>query len=221
MRSFKDLQDEVLNLGFNDARYRARIKTWLNEGLHRVARNSQLLDGQSTLNTVAGQSLALPGTNLRVRAVRNTTTGRILDAITLDAYQQAFEDNMTATGSPEAYTVLNGQLLFVPAPDKAYPMEITFWGNPADFVGDTDTVTTIGLPAGADDYLHVLVDYAAYKAYRNEDDPEMATFYFNEFQREAQAMRADLGIRVSPMKRQIGGMAADAYPGPRFRLPGR
>ena len=217
LRTFKEVQDEVLALGFGSV-YRDRIKVWINEGWHRLARTMGLVLKENTFNHPAGVA-TIAHAGARVRTVHNLTTGRELLGVSPADFQAGILPNAPA-GEPELFTVIGAEIRILPTPDKGYEFLVRYDPIPPKFVNDEDTVLTVGLPAPLDDYWHVPINWAASRAYRNEDDPEMATFYFNEFNREATIMRGDLGIRAIPTRRQISGMIAEPA-GPRFRFPGR
>lgn len=220
LRTFKDLQDEVLALGFDES-YRARIKTWLNEALHRIARTAHLDDDVATLTTTpATRYLSLPVPLVRIVSLVDDQQ-QFLQPLDLLDFQALMASAQAASGRPSRYAIQQGRAQFFPLPNSAYALTLTYRSNPSSFSGDTDTVVTVGLPDGLDDYAQVFVNWAAYKAYRNEDDLEMAGFYFNEFTREYMVMRGDLGIPVEYVARQIPGTYGESAGGPRFRLPGR
>lgn len=221
LRSFLNLQDEVLALGFDAATYRSRVKVWLNEALHRIARTSHLDDDAATLTTTAdARYVSLPSQVLRIISVVDDQQ-QFLEPLDLIDFQSRIALAPTASGRPASYVLQQGRMQFFPLPDRAYALVVSYRSNPPSFVNDGDTVATIGLPEGMDDYCHVLVDWAAAKAYRNEDDAEMANYYMGEFQREFMVLRGDLGIPVEVQLRQIPGLHVTGTPNPRFRMPGR
>jgi hypothetical protein len=221
MRTFLNLQDEVLALGFDPATYRSRVKTWLNEALHRIARTSRLDDDTATLTTTpTTRYVSLPVPLIRIISLVDDQQ-QFLEPLDLTDFQALISLAPSASGRPAQYAIQQGRAQFFPLPDKAYALTLTYRSNPTSFNNDGDTVVTIGLPDGMDDYCHVLIDWAASRAYRNEDDAEMANYYMAEFQREFSVLRGDLGLPIEAQARQIPGTYGESTPGPRFRMPGR
>lgn len=222
LRTFQELQDEVLSHGFNANIYRPYVKIWLNEGLNRLARNLRVLQTTTTLLFAAGDDSALVPAGLRIQSLQDQTNGRFLvpwDNTTYDA-NLGGQLNPQA-GNPQAFTVRGASVVLDRPVNTDREFQVVGWGTVGAFVNGDDTVATLGLLPEIDGYLHVVVDWALYKSYRRQDDAEMAAFYFAEFNREAGLMKADLAMRVAPFKRQIGEANMSDSPGPRFQFPGR
>jgi hypothetical protein len=214
--TFLDLQNEVLAHGFNASRYRERVKRWLNEGLHRVARYVAVSPQTEALTTVAGESsIELPTGFLRVEALTQDEDNGALAQLT----PVEFAHTLPSSGRPSEYTVSGGYLYLAPSPDRAYSLTLRYWGNPSDFVNDDDTFIDVGMPAAMNDYSMLLVSWALSRAYRAEDDAEMSRFHKMEFAEDLNLLKGDVQLSTRGSKRTIGGHAASAAP--HFRFPGR
>lgn len=203
-RTFKDMQDEVLAYGFADSSYRTRVKTWLNEGVHRVARAVRLSESASTepFGTVAGEpSYQLASSAIRIRQIVNTADRVELCPVEITEINTA----PGASGKPREYALEGGNLVLYPTPDAAYPLELWFLANTAKLVGDGD------VPAMPDDYLDIAIAWALQKAYAAEDDFPASQFHRSYFDTELSQMRADVQHRQVGRVRRVPSMWADGY----------
>ena len=87
-----------------------------------------------TMNTVAGQSLALPAGWLEFKSLR--WNGRPLDFLTPE--QAAGQFSQAFTGEPRYYTLEADRLVFGPAPDGVYPIVASYYKQ-LDPLATTDT----------------------------------------------------------------------------------
>lgn len=214
--TYLDLQNEVLAHGFNASRYRARVKRWVNEGLARMLRTARVGASSAPLTLTPGDSeVQLPAANFRLESVHDTDRRSVLVPMTVEDYDRS---DLTASGPPTHFALVGTSLFLWPTPDRPYSLEARYRGG-AEFTLDEDTFPGIGLPQ-LTDYWNLPVSWSLSRAYRSEDDPEMANFYHQEFQTDLMAMRGDLQ-RPMTGNRQIRGLAEVAADGPRFRLPGR
>lgn len=198
--NFKGLQDEVLNHGF-DVTYRPRVKVWLNEAQHLVARRvilPEMVTASVVTTTVGNASVPLPSDAVRVQGVVAVDVNRRLDSVTLaqmDGYETA------RSGRPLLFAVdeASDSLLLYPKPDGEYQLKIRYLGVPTDMESDTDFPTT---PAA---YQGVLVTYALSRAYRSEDDFEMANQYTSAFDEDLARLATDVQYR-DMASRKVPGM---------------
>lgn len=211
-RTFLELQEEVLAHGFDPNVYRARVKVWLNEGLARVVRRTKLAMRDLTvpIPLVSGtQDYPLPADLVSIRELRTAATGSVLRAV--DVLEI---DAMTpGPGAPELYATAGQLLRLYPIPNAAASLELRYRADSAAMAADTD------LPGIPDDYAHVLVSYAASRAFRAEDDYEAATFFWSEYQRDLGEMRSSIAERDSSRVRQVQGLIGTDYTPGGFRRP--
>lgn len=195
-RTLASMRDEVVANAFDATTYNPLVTLWLNEAQGRVARRMNLPERElsTTLNVIAGtKDYALPADLVVLTAVLDdrgelTPVGR--DDIPVVA----------ASGRPRVYALYGSTLTLYPTPNAAATFTLRYRGTVVDMVADTDTTV---IP---DDFNHILVSYALYKAYRKEDDTQMAQFYWQEFERDLRDMRASSQYRDSNRRRQIQGM---------------
>ncbi len=184
MSTFLELQDEVLNHGFDQTAYRSRVKNWLNEAAHRVARSLELRDVKASYDlatVVGGLSYTLPADFVRMESVTDTTSWD-----SLDLTPQADIDNITVTGTPEYYAFgKDNTIVLWPISDHIQTIRLLYYKNPAALSADTDVSP---LPA---DYHDLLVSYACSRAFRAEDDYESSQFFMAEFQRDLAQLGTD------------------------------
>ncbi len=198
-RTFLDLQDEALGDDFDATKYRARVKTWMNEGLSRIARNMTVpgLEATAAVTTVAGQSAySLPADDVRVTSLREPSRRETLEAVGI----QEIDEARTASGRPANYAVFADQLVLYPIPDGVYALELRYLKGATALLNDADT------PSLPPEYVDLLVTYARYKLYRAEDDPEMANYYQGEWQRELGLMKSDVQHTDRGRVRRVAGM---------------
>lgn len=207
-RTFKNLQDEVLAFGFSEARYRTRVKTWLNEGLSRVTRQAGLpqLEQTALVDLIPGQSTYAIPEHLRLLSVRGG--GMQLTNVSTED----LDDEDGATGPPVAYSLFGGQLVVTPVPRQADQLAIRVRGAAQTMVADDD------VPGMPDGWTDLLVTYALSRAFRAEDDYEAAGFYSAEWKAGLGEMRADVQYPDESVVRQVNGMMGGS-PRPRFSLP--
>lgn len=207
-RTFLDLTDEVLDHGFDPTIYRPRVKRWLNDGVRRLKRRLEIADNQAEGTQILSVGLAayaLP-TNF-VRLAREDTRGsmRIVvdgaaDVMLVEVGLRALDElDESRTGTPDRFALDGDEYILWPVPDAADTLKLRYWSGASEMSGDGD------LPGIPDEYAELAVSYALSRAYKSEDDPEMATFHFGEWERDTQRMGVDLQGR-SKGPAQVPGM---------------
>lgn len=202
--NFLELQNEVLNHGFDQTAYRTRVKNWLNEAQSRIARILELPNLYTTTNlvTIVGtDTYTMPTGVVRINGITNANSPSELtyveDAADIGYYNQAGQ-NM---GEPQYYTLSGGtSIRLSPVPDAVYTLIIDYYQTPSALANDTDISN---LPS---DYHDVMISYALSRAYRSEDDMQMSQFFYSEFMRDLQQMGADRQSVVRDGPRQVPGM---------------
>lgn len=209
--TFLNLQDKALSDDFAAAKYRPLMKGWLNDALHRIYRSTRMASGdqKATITLTAGtDTYTLPATSIRVDSLRRPITGVTLSEAEVDTI-----DAMPArSGVPAVYALVGTGLILRPVPAAAGTLELRYRFNPVDMTADTDE------PALPSDYRHMLVSYARSKAFRLEDDPDMANFWLGEWTRDLAELKSDLQRR-SRRVRQVPSMWSDDVGSPRFVRP--
>lgn len=203
--TFKELQDEVLNHGFDET-YRPRVKNWLNEALHKVARSVIVPDFEkaSTLTTTAQSPLVqLPADFIRVHSINNLDTLKRLDpstAVLIDAYPVRYGDPLLFA-LDEGFDGASGSTVAIrlyPTPDKVYNLRVRYVSRPVDLSANDDVPTLPG------DHQDLLITYALGRAFRAEDDFEAATFYATQFAGDLQRAATDMQYRDMTTKQVPG-----------------
>ena len=202
-RTFLELQDEVLAHGFNASRYRPRVKEWLNDAAGRFLRRVEIPArlGSATITTVAGQrEYDLPTNMVRVETVRRA--GSDPDEHLLSAPFAELDAAGDTRGQPSRYALTGTKLLLHPTPSGVETLTLRMWGLPARMVADID-------PSPLEpEYDELLIEYALSRAYRAEDDPEMATFHWQQYEREFARAKFEIENRDPNEVRQVPGMFA-------------
>lgn len=210
MSTFLELQDEALHDDFSATKYRALVKRWINQALHRIARRMKMrdLEAAQSIATVAGTSFyALNSDAVRVRSLHFVGDPESLTQVDL----RDVDDSPAATGRPTDYAFNGSGITLYPSPDGAYTLELRYWRNALSLSNDGDVVD---IPA---DYEDLLVTFARAKLFRAEDDGDMYAFYMSQFESELQQMRADVQNRGGQVKRTPNMW--QGIPTPRFVRP--
>lgn len=209
-RTFKVLQDEVLDHGFDANVYRGRVKRWLNDGLRRLQRRLEIGDNQSeaTIDAAIGvSSYPLPADFVRI--AREDTSGGLRVVLAGGADAPVREVTLgeidardeTERGQPVFFALTAASLVVWPTPDAAVTLKLRYWSGPPTMVADTD------VPDLPDEFAELLVSYALARAYKSEDDFEASAFHQQEWERDLVRMGTDTQYRSRGPK-QVEGMLA-------------
>jgi hypothetical protein len=208
-RTYLQLQDEVLAHGFG-ARYRPRVKVWLNEALGKLARQSSSagLEVEVAVQVAPGvTSYSIPGLVSTVIDVRDPNGFHLTNVS-----RQDVDTFPVATGAPGVYTIFQGRLLIAPIPTTATQLTVRYRGRPSRMTFDSDVT---GIPSEFED---LLVHYALWHAYLGEDDPEMGNVHKQEWAEGVAEFRRDAQMEDESESRQIQGMMS-RWLAPIFRRP--
>lgn len=187
--SFNDLQNEVLNHGFDES-YRPRVRVWLNEAQQRVARAVHMpeLLNSSTVTTTAGvNAVSIPAGLIRVVNIYDSTNKLQLEAESF-LEVQSYGDS-SGISSVYAIDEATGTFRLYPTPSGQFNLEIRHYAEPTDMT-QADHTTRI-----ASAYEDLLVTYALGKAYRAEDDFEASSLYRAQFVEDLARAQNDLQYR--------------------------
>lgn len=200
-RTYLELQTEVLDHGFSPNRYRARVKRWLNDALGKVARRVNLPteDVTSPISAVAGtSSYALPSDLVRIDSLRVARSPR--DIILTPEDRQTLDTLDQVRGLPTRYALDGQNVVLWPIPDAAYTVNLRYQRVPGQLVDDTNVSPL------ANEYDDLLICYALWRAYRSEDDAEMARDYERQWRDGLLEIGGDLHGRDPNHVRQVAGM---------------
>lgn len=125
--TFKDIQDEVIALRFDESR-RASVKRWINARyaaiwseadwhFKHVTDASLAVTGGSTAPTT-------PNELLRVDALYDDNGARLIE-LSPDRYRD-YATNDTSSARPAYYTVIDHQILLWPKPDASYTFKLSY-----------------------------------------------------------------------------------------------
>lgn len=197
-RTFRSLQDEVLEHQFSEAKYRPLVKTWLNEAQRRAVIESEMRieETSETYATTAGDATyALPSNFNRLIDVFNTETNETLTPVDI----REFDQLPASQGKPYAYTVIGSELNLYATPDGEYPLKLRYWKLPADMVEDNST------PEIPVQYQELLIAYAMKKAFMREDDFQAAQMWDTIWKEGILKMRGEVQHDVFEGPRQVEG----------------
>jgi hypothetical protein len=209
-RTFLELQNEVLAHGFAE-QYRPRVKTWLNEGLQKIARKVNLWESElvASLDTVAGTREYEMGLGaVRILSVFDTDRDTQLNNVDISE-RDSWGDEQ---GDAVSYGFWNGKLVLYPEPRSVRNLQIRFRAAPGQLIDDDD------YPAMPEFYVDVMISFALSRAFRAEDDIELAQFYWQEWERGLADLANDVEYADESSIRQVGGMLRPRG-GPVFRRP--
>ncbi len=169
MKEFKDIYQEVLRYGFADGPQvnETRIKEWINEGQQIIADQVETpeFQAQETKTTVSGTfKYTLPSDFGLMMSIYYPEMEYKLKPVDL----QTFDLNGNVQGPPTQYTLYKSEMWVYPTPNAAEKLELRYIKSPVRMTNPTD------IPTLGEAYLHLLVHYAAIRAFEAEDDPEMA-----------------------------------------------
>lgn len=146
---------------------------------------------------------ALPSNFLRMASILYPLVAvrlKPVDLQTFDSMMSAKEASQGTgiEGPPVAYTIFNKELWLFPTPQNPDKLELRYYKKPARLTGTE-------VPVLEEDYLHLLVDYALWRAYRAEDDPEMANAHEQQWEKDLSKYRADVQNLQDDRPKQLQG----------------
>jgi hypothetical protein len=121
---------------------------------------------------------------------------------------QQFDQNNPAQveGPPSIYALYSTELWLFPTPSNSTDkLEVRYIKNAPALVNESD------VPLLNKDYLHLLVDYAAAKAYQAEDDSEMAQTWTGHYKADLAAYATDVNDRIADRPRVLDGTWGSYY----------
>lgn len=200
MATFLELQDEVLNHGFNANTYRTRVKAYINTCQSRIARAAELpelLASVTNVVTAGSQSFSLPADFVRAYRLVDNDNNRIL---VLSPEPIGFGFLPATTGMPTRYSIGTSPTVFLDlAADRTYNLILFYYKDPPDLSADSD-VSILSV-----DYHDLMVSFALSRAYRSEDDIQMSMFFYQEYERDLAKLRADREYLSMDGPRQVPG----------------
>lgn len=211
--TFKQLQDDCLNYGFNEFD-RARFKTFLNDAMLDVCMRYRWTwyEGSTTLTLAVGQSsVVMPSmstTPYQTGQIQKTTSPanaplpEYIDYLT-EGDDSWVNNPVTATGFPTEYTIWAGTVYFNRIAAAVTTYQLLYWTTPTRMVADTDE------PVIPDHFREVLVWGALYRqALRDNDQSAARNFgevYENSIMRMRQGDTKHLGSLKAKMPAHYGG----------------
>lgn len=176
---FVTLQNEVLAAGFSE-NYRTRVKQWLNDAQARIASELDLriFEATSAANTVSGTAAYnLPADFRRLRYVYYDPSATA-DNVALEPLDgpEDYDALPTQSGTPTSFTVKNSNIVLWPTPNAVVSLVIAYYRDPATLSLDAAVPEISAVP-----YHDCLVEYATWRAFRREGDPERAAFWQSQF----------------------------------------
>ena len=208
MQNFEEVVNEVLRYGFQDGPLvnQGRIEQWVNEAQLQVARNIDAPEFEALAEQllITGEyKYPLPSEFLRMASILYPLVAVRLKPVDLNTFDSMMSAQETSIGTgiegpPVAYTIWNKELWLFPTPSTADHIQLRYFKKPPRMSGTE-------IPTLAEDYLHLLVDYALWRAYRAEDDPEMATAHQQQYEKDLAKYAADVQNLQDDRPRQLQG----------------
>lgn len=209
LESFGDVINEVLQFGFNDGPQvnRKRIENWINQAQFQIAREVEAPEFQATETITLTQGVfkyPLPTNFLRTQDIYYPNLLLRLKMCDLQQFDQTGE----VFGPPGMYTLYAKELWLFPTPNETgEELEHRYIKNAPVLVNESD------IPLLNGNYLHLLVDYALERAYRAEDDLEMATAFKTLYKEDLDAYATDVQGRFADRPHIISGTWAEGSTG--------
>lgn len=209
---FSELQQRVLDFGFADGKYRAAVKTWLNEGQdYFVLQTDFRTQFQTITFETSVYNNSLPNDYARLIETANATDENnwaVLEPLDLHEF-----DTLPVTyGTPDSY-VIAGQIFYLyPYPDSEQTISLTYYRLPTAMVNDDDE---LDIPYT---YAHIPISYALKRAFERESDYEAAAYWENELQAKIAKASGEAHYDTADGPTQVAGMWSQPTR-PLWRLP--
>lgn len=148
----------------------------------------------TTFNTVASQddySLAVVGASVtgglrEIAAIR--TNDHVATYVGRDEGDVVYPLNVTGTGAPWWWSYWGETVRLYPTPTSVETIYVRGYKNPTAFgAGSSDVTEPTDLP---DPFHIVIATYGIARAYEQQEDPTMATQYFQIFNQELDNLKA-------------------------------
>ncbi len=207
LETFGDVVNEVLNYGLNDGPQvnRNRIEKWVNEGQKVIARKIEAPEFQaleSKALTKGTYQYSLPTGFLRMESIYAPALSVRLRPVD----QQSFDrNNPVIEGIPLIYTIRENQLWVFPTPGETSGtgteegLKLRYYRAPTTLKAEAD------IPTVNAEYLHILVDYALWRAFGAEDDSEQAQFHEGVYKRTLDEYATDVQRRHVDRPQTVDG----------------
>lgn len=209
LSTFGDVIGEVLQFGFDDGPQvnRKRIENWINQAQFQIAREVEAPEFQETDEITLEQGkfkYPLPANFLRTQDICYPNLLLRLKMCDLQQFDQTGE----ISGPPGMYTLYGKELWLFPTPNETgEELEHRYIKNAPVLVNESD------VPLLNANYLHLLVDYAVERAYRAEDDLEMAAAHRTLYKEDLDAYATDVQQRFADRPHIISGTWAEGSSG--------
>lgn len=205
--NYGELQTATFGDSFDPAKYRVRVKRWLNDAQRRLLRRLDLSTEERTADLPVASSASTataPADLERLSSVvylPPTGDGINLTPVPPSSLDEWDSQRPGEKGQPRmfAFTGTPSTLVFRPVADEAGVLRIRYDALPARMSADTDT------PVIHEDYHELLVTWARAKCYRDEDDVQMHDSLMVDFENELSRMRVDLQSTVDDGPVQADG----------------
>ncbi len=188
---FTTLQTEVFDRGHNDLNDggtgTVRAKRWINESIHEI---NAVAAWPYLRTSTSGPAPLTVSTVRRVLAVTNNTADENLAYVDKALLERVFPDTPD-TGTPSLWYFNTPTQIAVYPADTASTFEVLYVKVGADLVAGAD------VPDMPTRYQGLIVDLAAYRAYLQKDNPEIAQNLRAHVDRMLGQMRADLLVPSS------------------------
>jgi hypothetical protein len=212
LETYADVVNEVLNYGFNDGPQvnRRRIERWVNEAQLQIARQVEATEFQATQAITLAKGVykyTLPEGFLRAQDIYYPELQRRLRPVDLQQFDQTAPK--VVEGPPSIYTIYGNELWFFPAPNgTGEELELRYIKRPPTLVAEAD------IPALNKDYLYLLVDYAASRAFEAEDDLEAANARMQRYKADLANFASDMQFQIVDRPHLVDGTwSSGAYSG--------
>lgn len=188
---FTTLQTEFFARGhdeLNDAGTGlARAKRWINEAMHEI---NGMAEWPYLETTSSGTAPLTVSSARHVFSVTNNTTDMNLEYIAKDMLERLYPDTPD-TGTPWYWYFNTATQIGVYPADTGSTFEVLYVKNGTDLSAGAD------VPDMPTRYQGLIVDLAAYRAYLQKDNPEIAQNLRAHIDRMLGQMQNDLLVRTS------------------------
>lgn len=190
MTTFAELQQEVLDHQFSEARYGEFVLKQLHRAEDVICAQTDFRELQrtQTITTISGYpAYSLPPDFKRLYTVSRADSS--FNETPLRRREQTqFDALPVQSGQPTDYLIFSNTLKLWPTPDDIYQVQFDYYAKP-DPTADSPTIP--------EEYRHLLVDWALARCYARENDYNSGQYHQGVFDREVMKMRGEVQYDTS------------------------
>jgi hypothetical protein len=188
--TFADLQTEVLDHQFSEARYSSFALKQLHRAEDIICAQTDFRELQRsfTITTISGYPTWLLPVDFKRLYTVSRADSSFNETPLLRREQTQFDALPVQAGQPTDYLIYSNTLKLWPTPDDAYLIRLDYFAKP-DQAADS--------PSIPEEYRHLLVDWALARCYARENDYNSAQYHQGVFDAGVMKMRGEVQYDTS------------------------